>query len=136
MSIAHISYIIALWATSTVNSTPSNVFLALVLVIHCPCICNSSTGAGSTGASSTSARSTGAGSTGARNTKARSTSAGSAGASSTSPSSTSCRTLLLAPGLPAAELLALVLPASVLLAPALPVPVLLLQIHLVLETIF
>ena len=53
-----------------------------------------------------------------------------------SASSTSCRTLLLAPGLPAAELLALVLPASVLLAPALPVPVLLLQIHLVLETIF
>ena len=75
MSIAHISYIIALWATSTVNSTPSNVFLALVLVIHCPCICNSSTSA-----SSTSARSTGAGSTGARNTKARSTSAVSTGA--------------------------------------------------------
>ena len=69
MYIAYISYIIALWATSTVNSTPSNVFLALVLAIHCPCICNSSTGA-----SSTSARSTGAGSTGARNTKERSTS--------------------------------------------------------------
>ena len=51
----------ALWATSTVNSTPSNVFLALVLIIHCPCICNSST----------SARSTGAGSTGAINTKSK-----------------------------------------------------------------
>ena len=43
MSTAHISYIIALWATSTVNSNPGNVFLALVLVIHCPCIWNSST---------------------------------------------------------------------------------------------
>ena len=74
MSIAHISYIIALWATSTVNSTPSNVFLALVLVIHCPCICYSSTCAGSTGARNTKAKST----------SARSTSAGSTGASSTS----------------------------------------------------
>ena len=83
MSIAHISYIIALWATSTVNSTPSNVFLALVLVIHCPCICNSSTGAGSTSARSTGAGSTGARSTGARNTKARSTSAVSTGAGGT-----------------------------------------------------
>ena len=70
MSIAHISYIIALWATSTVNSTNSNVFLALVLVIHCPCICNSSTGASSTSARSTSARSTSAGSTGASSTSA------------------------------------------------------------------
>ena len=61
MFIAHILNIIALWATSTVNSTPSNVFLALVLVIHCPCICYSSSGAVSTGASSTSARSTVAG---------------------------------------------------------------------------
>ena len=42
LSIAHISVIIALWATSTVNSTPSNVFLVLVLVIHCPHTCNSS----------------------------------------------------------------------------------------------
>ena len=83
MSIAHISYIIALWATSTVNSTPSNVFLALVLVIHCPCICNSSTGASSTSARSTGAGSTGARSTGARNTKARSTSAVSTGAGGT-----------------------------------------------------
>ena len=33
MSTAHISYIIALWATSTVNSNPSNMFLALVLSI-------------------------------------------------------------------------------------------------------
>ena len=33
MSTAHISYIIALWATSTVNSNPSNVFLPLALVL-------------------------------------------------------------------------------------------------------
>ena len=95
MSIAHISYIIALWATSTVNSTPSNVFLALVLVIHCPCICNSSTGAVGTGGSSTSARSTDAGSTGARNTKARSTSARSTSAGSTGAGGTSARCNML-----------------------------------------
>ena len=53
MSIAHISYIIALWATSTGNSISSHVFLALVLVIHCPCICSSSSGAVSTGAGRT-----------------------------------------------------------------------------------
>ena len=58
------------------------MFLALVLVIHCPCICNSTTGAGRTGASSTSARSTGASSTSSRSGGASSTIARSAGAES------------------------------------------------------
>ena len=98
MSIAHNSCIIALWATSTVNSTPP----VLVPVLEAPVLVAPVLVAPVLVAPVQYA--------------------------------TSCRTLLLALGLPipvvlALVLLALVLPAPVLVAPVLPVPVLLLQIH-------